>query len=108
MSELGSDAPAEGRPTTGQARAQNPAEAAQRRGKSRNIGALGRLIPFAAGHRLDALAAGVFLVAAAGTSLGLTGGARLVVDNLTNPKGGAVNGQTVAPWFWLMGGIALA
>ncbi|MBS0333483.1 MAG: ABC transporter, partial [Proteobacteria bacterium] len=107
MSEPGSDAPAEGRPTTGQALAQNLAEAAHRRPRSRNVRALGRLLPFAAGHRLDAAAAGVFLVAAAATSLGLTGAARLLVDHLTNPANGALNGRAVAPWFWLMGAVAL-
>ncbi|MBS0361188.1 MAG: ABC transporter, partial [Proteobacteria bacterium] len=108
MSELGSDAPAEGRPSTGQALAQNLAEAAQKRPRSRNVRALGHLVPFAAGHRLDATAAGVFLVAAAGTSLGLTGGARLLMDHLTGPAAGGATGSSVAPWFWLMGAIALA
>ncbi|HEY3947527.1 ABC transporter transmembrane domain-containing protein [Phenylobacterium sp.] len=108
MSESASDAPAEGRPTTGQALAQNLAEAAQRRGKSRNIRALGHLIPFVAGHRLDAAAAGVFLVTAAATSLGLTGGARLVMDHLTGPAAVAQTGRGVAPYFWLLGAIALA
>src|SRR3569623_1964519 len=108
MSELGSDAPAEGRPTTGQALAQNLAAAAQKRPRSRNIRALGHLIPFADGHRLDAAAAAVFLVLAAGTSLGLTGGARLVMDHLTGPAAAAhQTGRDVAPYFWLMGAIAL-
>jgi len=74
---------AAGRPTAGQALAQSLDEAAQRRGKSRNVRALGHLIPYAAGHRLDTAAAGVFLVTAAGASLGQTWAVRLLVDHLT-------------------------
>src|SRR5579864_6498770 len=106
MSESGAEAAAAGRPTAGQALAQTLDEAAERRPKSRNVRALGHLIPFAAGHRLDAAAAGVFLVAAA-ASLGLTGAARLVVDHLTNPTGHAT-ARSIAPWFWMLGGVALA
>ena len=69
---------AAGRPTAGQALAQSLDEAAERRPKSRNIRALGQLIPFAAGHRLDAAAAGVFLISAAAASLALTGALRLL------------------------------
>ena len=107
MSEPGPDAVADGRPSSGQALAQTLAEAAERRGKSRNVAALGRLIPFAAGHRLDAAAAGVFLITAAGSSLGLTGAVRLLVDHLTGPKAGHVTPMGVAPWFWLLGAVAL-
>ena len=107
MSEPGSEATAEGRPSTGQALAQNLAEAAQKRPRSRNVRALGHLLPFAAGHRWDVAAAAVFLVLAAGTSLGLTGGARLVMDHLTSPASPHQTGRSVAPYFWLMGGIAL-
>ena len=90
--DLGAET-AEGRPSSGQALAQTLAEAAQRRPKSRNVAAHSRLIPFAAGHRLDAAAAGVFLVTAAGASLGLTGAVRLLVDHLTGPKAGHVTPQ---------------
>jgi len=107
MSEPGGEAVAAGRPTAGQALAQSLDEAAERRPRSRNVRALGRLIPFAAGHRLDALAAGVFLVTAAGASLGLTGAARLLVDHLTRPEAHA-SARTVAPWFWLLGAVAFA
>jgi ATP-binding cassette subfamily B protein len=107
MSEPGGEAVAAGRPTAGQALAQSLDEAAERRPRSRNVRALGHLIPFAAGHRLDALAAGVFLVTAAGASLGLTGAARLLVDHLTSPVGHP-SARTVAPWFWLLGAVALA
>jgi ATP-binding cassette subfamily B protein len=108
MSDPGVEPQVEGRPTAGAALAQQISEAAGRRGKSRNIAALGRLIPFAAGHRLDATAAGVFLVTAAAASLGLTGAIRLLVDHLTGPLGAHATGRGVAPWFWLLGAIAAA
>ena len=108
MSEATEGPGAEGRPTTGQALAQNIAEAAGRRAKSRNVRALGRLIPFAAGHRLDATAAGVFLVTAAIASLGLTGAVRLLVDHLTGAQAAHATARSVAPWFWLLGGVAVA
>ncbi len=107
MSEPGVDAAVAGRPTAGQALAQTLDEAAERRAKSRNVRALGHLIPFAAGHRIDATAAGVFLVTAAASSLGLTGAARLVVDHLTGPDAHPTP-QSIAPWFWALGAVALA
>ncbi|THD59486.1 ABC transporter transmembrane domain-containing protein [Phenylobacterium sp.] len=107
MSEPGVDAPAEGRPSTGQALAQTLSEAAERRPRSRNVQALGRLIPYAAGHRLDAAAAGLFLVTASAASLGLTGAARLVVDHLTG-AGAHPTARSIAPWFWVLSGVALA
>jgi ATP-binding cassette subfamily B protein len=108
MSEAGDGQGADGRPTTGQALAQTIAEAAQRRARSRNVRALGHLIPFAAGHRLDASAAGVFLVTAAASSLGLTGAVRLLVDHLTGAQAAHAAARSVAPWFWLLGAVAVA
>jgi len=108
LPDLGAQAAVAGRPTAGQALAQSLDEAAERRAKSRNVRALGHLIPFAAGHRLDAAAAGVFLVTAAGASLGLTGAVRLLVDHLTGPAAAHATPATIAPWFWLLGGVALA
>jgi ATP-binding cassette subfamily B protein len=102
-----SGASADGRPTSGQALAQSLEEAAQRRPKSRNVRALGRLIPFAAGHRLDLAAAGVFLVVAAATSLALTGAARLLIDHVGRAEGLHEAARAVAPWFWLLGGVAV-
>ena len=104
MSDSGAGATAAGRPTAGQALAQSLDEAAERRAKSRNVRALGQLIPFAAGHRLDAAAAGVFLIAAAAASLALTGALRLLTDHLNDhatPAG-------AAPWFRLLGAVAVA
>jgi ATP-binding cassette subfamily B protein len=105
--QTGADTAAEGRPTSGEALAQNLAEAAQRRPKSRNVGALRHLIPFAAGHRLDMTAAGVFLVVAAATSLGLTAAARLLADHLARAVDRHQAALAVAPWFWLLGGVAV-
>src|SRR5579862_5436690 len=108
VAALGAETVAAGRPTAGQALAQTLDEAAERRPKSRNIRALGRLIPFAAGHRWDATAAGVFLVTAAAASLGLTGAVRLLADHVTQAVAANASARTVAPWFWLLGGMALA
>jgi ATP-binding cassette, subfamily B, bacterial len=111
MGEAGVEAVAEaatGRPTAGQALAQTLDEAAERRPKSRNIRALGHLIPFAAGHRLDAAGAAVFLVTAAGTSLGLTGAVRLLADHVTQAVAAHEAARAVGPWFWALGGVAVA
>ena len=108
MSEPGLDAGAHGRPSEGQALAQNLAEAADRRGKSRNVRALGHLLPFAARHRGDATAAAMFLVVAAGASLALTGAVRLLADHLTSALSAHAAARSVAPWFWLLGGVAVA
>ncbi|WP_309606309.1 ABC transporter transmembrane domain-containing protein [Phenylobacterium sp.] len=104
MNDSGAGAAAAGRPTAGQALAQSLDEAAERRPKSRNIRALGQLIPFAAGHRRDAAAAGVFLISAAGASLALTGALRLLTDHLNDHATPA----SAAPWFRLLGAVALA
>src|SRR6266404_1212256 len=108
MTDLGAEAAAAGRPTAGQALAQTLDEAAERRPKSRNVGALRHLIPFAAGHRLDAAAAGVFLVTAAAASLGLTGAVRLLADHVTQAVAAQASARAVAPWFWALGGVAVA
>src|SRR4051794_16958996 len=105
---VGPDAGAQGRPTQGQALAQNLAEAADRRGKSRNGRALGHLIPFAVRHRADAALAGGFLVVAAGASLALTGAVRLLADHLTSALSSHAAPRVVAPWFWLLAGVAVA
>ena len=108
MTDPAAEPQVEGRPTAGAALAQQISEAAGRRGRSRNVAALGRLIPFVARHRLDAAAAGVFLVTAAAASLGLTGAVRQLVDHLTGAQAHHAGAGSVAPWFWLLGGVALA
>jgi ATP-binding cassette subfamily B protein len=108
MSDIGAEPQVEGRPTAGAALVQQISDAEARRAKSRNVRALGRLLPFIAGHRLDAGLAGVFLITAAASSLGLTGAVRLLVDHLTGAAAAFATGRSVAPWFWLLGGVALA
>ena len=105
MSDLAHEAPAPGRPRAGAAMAQDLSEAADRRARSRNVKALGRLMPFLAMHKGDAAWAGLFLLTATASTLGLSGAVRLLVDHLTDPKASAA---TVDPWFWLIGGVALA
>ena len=107
MSDFEVEPHVEGRPTAGAALAQQISEAAGRRGKSRNVASLGRLIPFIAAHRLDASAAGVFLIIATASSLGLSGAVRMLVDHLTGAEQHHATASSVAPWFWLLGGVAV-
>jgi ATP-binding cassette subfamily B protein len=105
MSDLAAEAAVDGRPSAGAALAQDLSEAADRRARSRNVGALSALGPYLARHKGDTAWAGLFLVTAAASTLGLSGAVRLLVDRLTGP---GVTGSSVAPWFWLIGGVALA
>ncbi|WP_312160886.1 ABC transporter transmembrane domain-containing protein [Phenylobacterium sp.] len=105
MSDLAAEAPVDGRPSAGAAMAQDLSEAAQRRTRSRNVGALRALAPYLARHKGDTAWAGLFLMTAAASTLGLSGAVRLLVDHLTAP--GATD-ASVAPRFWLIGGVALA
>lgn len=105
MSEPGPEVSAPGRPSAGQTLAQNLAEAADRRGRSRNVGALRRLAPFVAAHWGDAALSGVFLLASTSATLGLSGAIRLLVDHLTRAQ---ATGGSVDRWFLLIGGVALA
>ena len=105
MSDLAGEPQVEGRPTAGAALAQQISEAAGRRGKSRDIKPLARLLPFLVAHKTDAAIAGLFLLLATGSTLGLTGAVRLLVDHLT---GARAQGGSIDPWFWLLGGVAVA
>uniref|UniRef100_UPI0028128313 ABC transporter transmembrane domain-containing protein n=1 Tax=Phenylobacterium sp. TaxID=1871053 RepID=UPI0028128313 len=105
MSEPGPEVSTPGRPSAGQTLAQNLAEAADRRGRSRNVGALRRLAPFVAAHWGDAALSGVFLLASTSATLGLSGAIRLLVDHLTRAQ---ATGGSVDHWFLLIGGVALA
>ena len=87
----------EGRPTVGAELAQSLKEAGARRARSRNIGALGRLAPFAARHVSDAVLAPVFLLAATSATLGLSCAVRVLVDHLTGDNGRAATPGSVAP-----------
>ena len=105
MSDLAAEAPVDGRPSAGAAMAQDLSEAAKRRTRSRNVGALRALAPYLARHKADTAWAGLFLLTAAASTLGLSGAVRMLVDHLTAP--GATD-ASVAPRFWLIGGVALA
>jgi ATP-binding cassette subfamily B protein len=70
-----------GRPSSGQALASSVADAAGRRAKSRNVGALSRLTPFVGAHWGDALLASLFLLVSSGATLSLSGAVRLLVDH---------------------------
>jgi ATP-binding cassette subfamily B protein len=106
MGDLSGGPNVEGRPSAGAALAQDLSEAAARRPKSRDVKALGHLTPFIRLHMGDAIAAGVFLVTATASTLGLSGAVRLLVDHLTGTKAAA--GASVDRWFWLIGAVALA
>src|SRR5690606_38967101 len=78
MSDLGAQAAADGRPSAGASLAQDLSEAAARRPRSRNVKALGHLVPFLALHKGDAAWAGLFLLTATASTLGLSGAVRLL------------------------------
>ena len=104
MSQPGPDVSAPGRPSTGQALAQNLSEAGARRDKSRNVGALRRLAPFASAHWGDASLAALFLILSTCATLGISGAIRLLVDQLTD-KG--LDPSTVDQKFLILGAVAL-
>jgi len=108
MSDVPAEPAAEGRPSAGAELVQNLSEAAARRPRSRNVGALSRLIPFAAQHRGDALGALVFLLTSTASTLGLSGAVRLLVDHLTGARAGHATAASIDPWFLLLGGVAVA
>ena len=105
MSDSAAPPPVDGRPSIGAALAKEISEGAARRDKSRNFGALGRLLPFVAAHKLDATLAGVFLITSTAATLGLSGAIRLLVDHLTGTK---LSAASVDPWFWMLGAVAVA
>jgi len=72
--------PVDGRPTHGTQLAETMMQAAERRPKGRDLKPLRHLLPFVRRHKLEAGAAGVFLVLAAAATLSITGAARLLVD----------------------------
>jgi len=98
---------AEGRPSAGQTLAQSLDDAAERRGKSRNVGALRRLAPFIAAHWGDALLSGLFLLVSTSATLGLSGAVRLLVDHLGQAQASHATAASINPWFLLIGAVAL-
>src|ERR1700751_6423071 len=88
-----------GRPSAGQALAQTLDEAAGRRAKSRNVGALRRLGPFIAAHWGDATLSGLFLLVSTSATLGLSGAVRLLVDHLGSAEKGHARAAPSNQWF---------
>ncbi len=88
----------------GQALAQNLSEAGARRDKSRNVGALRRLAPFASAHWGDASLAALFLILSTCATLGISGAIRLLVDQLTD---NGLDPSTVDQKFLILGAVAL-
>ena len=78
MSE--SDAAVSGRPTTGVLLTQELNQAAQRRGRGRNLRPLGALWPYIRAHIVDAILATLFLLTSASATIGLSAAVRIVVD----------------------------
>jgi len=104
-SPAAAEARPDGRPGLGAELVQNLDEAAARRPRSRNVGALRRLVPFARRRGGDALGALIFLLTATAATLGLSGAVRLLVDALTQP---GVSPDQVNLWFGLIGAVAVA
>jgi ATP-binding cassette subfamily B protein len=98
---------AEGRPSAGQTLAQSLDAAAERRAKSRNVGALRRLSPFIAAHWGDALLSGLFLLVSTSATLGLFGAVRVLVDHLGKAQASHATAASINPWFLLIGAVAL-
>ncbi|MDP3660481.1 ABC transporter transmembrane domain-containing protein [Phenylobacterium sp.] len=105
MDESSAQGAARERPGAGAALASNLTESAQRRDRSRNVGALRRLIPFVRRHWPDAAGAGVFLLTATASTLGMSAALRFLVDHLTGAH--ATHGS-IDRWFLLIGLVALA
>jgi ATP-binding cassette, subfamily B, bacterial len=78
MSEA--EATAVGRPTTGVLLTQELNQAAQRRGRSRDLRPLRALVPYIRAHLADTMLATVFLLISTAATLGLTWAVRVVVD----------------------------
>jgi len=95
---------AAGRPGAGATLAETMADAARTRERQRDVRPLARLLPFVAQHKADAVWSVVFLLCSTSATLGLTGAARLVVDNgFASGSAEALN-QT----FLILAGVALA
>jgi ATP-binding cassette subfamily B protein len=78
MSEA--DTAVSGRPTTGVLLTQELAQAAQRRGRSRDLRSLGTLWPYIRAHLIDAVMATLFLLVSTSATVGLSIAVRIVVD----------------------------
>ena len=94
---------ADGRPGAGAVLAGQLDEAGGKRGRSRDIRPLGRLLPYLAQHRLTAGFALLWLLVSTAASLALTATARGAIDH-----GFEDGGRNINLWFLLLGGNALA
>lgn len=93
---------AEGRPGAGALLAEQLGEAAERRGKRRDVRPLARLLPYMKQHAGDALIALFWLLLSTGASLGLTITARGAIDHGFDDGGASLN-----LWFLVLGVNAL-
>jgi ATP-binding cassette subfamily B protein len=106
MSDPSGEATVSGRPSAGQALAQTLAEAADRRARSRNVGALRRLSPFVAAHWGDAALSALFLLVSTSATLGISWAVRLLADHLTRARGGG-GAAGLDRWFLLLLAVAV-
>ncbi|MBG7616291.1 ATP-binding cassette domain-containing protein [Brevundimonas sp. BAL450] len=90
------------RPSPGAVLAESMTEAAERRGRRRDVRPLGRLLPFLVRHKGSALIAGFWLAVSTMASLGLTITARGAIDN-----GFAQGGADLDVWFLVLGANAV-
>ncbi len=104
MTDLSSAAPseAEGRPGAGALLSERMAEAGDRRGRSKNVRPLGRLIPYVRAHAGSATMAAIWLLLSTAASLGLTVTARGAIDN-----GFLDGGARLNLWFGILAANAL-
>jgi ATP-binding cassette subfamily B protein len=104
MSQAAPDRAPNPEPSMAEATGPDTRESGQR-SKSRNVRALGRLLPFARRHMGDAALAGVFLIGTTIATLAISWAIRLLVDHLTKAH---ATYDSIGPWFLLLGGVALA
>ncbi len=107
MSEPGRDSETPGRPSAGQALARSLSEAANRREKSRNVGALQRLAPYVKAHWGDAALSLLFLIGSTAAVLGLSCAIRALVDHLTRTGAAAELGLGLNDWFAMIAAVAV-
>ncbi len=94
---------APGRPGEGELLAGRLDQAGDRRARSRDLKPLGRLLPYLARRKVDAVIAGLWLIGSTAASLGLTATARGAIDH-----GFEDGGARLDFWFLLLGGNAVA
>jgi ATP-binding cassette, subfamily B, bacterial len=103
MTDTSLDRAQKDRPSPGALQRDLNAEAAAKRGSTRNLRPLTRLLPYLAKRPMDLAAAALFLALAAGATLALPLAARALVD-----KGFATaTPEAVNQWFAMLVGVAL-